>query len=143
VKDPLAEYDALEKDLVLGPQRSERGALVDRLDRAADNLRRAHKLFLAAEVEYENFKAESTIAFASHRAAATRELEVERSGKEKSKMITNDDVESKIAILFTDDYVAHKHRATRMKGMYEHVKKLVEVWQIRCSTIQTQINGIR
>ncbi len=143
VADPLAEYDALEKDLVLGPQRAERGALIERLDRAADNLRRAHKLYLAAEVEFQNFKADAEVNFSSHRTAATNVLQAEKDAKIRTKMITNDDVESKIATLFPDEYIAHKRREVKMEGMFEHVKKLVTVWEVRCSTLQSQLGALR
>lgn len=141
--DPEAEYASLEADLALGPQRAERGSLVEHLDRAARNLQRAHKLYLAASDLVENFKADSEVAYAAKREEANASLQALKAKGEFSKAINNADVESKMALMFPDDFVAHKKRTARMTGMLEHVKKLVACWEIRCSTLQTQTNALR
>lgn len=143
VPDPEAEYDALEKAISLGAERANRGRLQECLDEACACVLRAHKLSLAAEEVYETFRAENEVAYAAKRTEANAALQKEKDQGLRSKMITDADIEGKVAAMFPDDFVASKRREKRMHGMRDQVRKLVSAWESRVSTIQTQINGLR
>lgn len=141
--DPLEEYERLEKELVLGDQRSEYGAVRQSLDRAEDNARLAHKLYLAARAERKAWEADHAVTWASMRQEAQISLEAEKECKVRTKQITDADLEARQAILYPDEYKHGKTKAEKMKGMEDHIEHLKACWMSRCASLRCMLETMR
>jgi hypothetical protein len=143
VADPKGTYDYLEEQLRLGDRRTDRGSVFLQLDDVERNARTAHKLWQTAIVERKRWELENEVVFSSMRTEATKSLQREKDQKLRSKMITDDDVESRCAAMFPDEYRAQEVRRTKMKAMVDSMENLSDCWLRRIGTLQAMFEKQR
>lgn len=131
--DPDAEYEALERALVLGTR--EFDSIHDALDHAEDNARRAHRLFVAAKLDYERFVADADVIEGAMRTEATADLQAEKESGARTKQITDADVRAKCAALFPDEFRDLAERRTSAKLAVEHLERFADLWVSRCRSL--------
>ncbi len=136
-------YERLEADLRVGEKLEHPGALVRALDKAETNARLAHRLYITAKIERERWELENEIVFGGMRSEATRHLQIEKDEGKRNKQITDADVVSMSAQMFTDQYVAQEMTRRKVKAMEETLSHLSEVWLSRCRTLQVMLGRAR
>lgn len=143
--DEWTEYEELEKDLKLGEvaHRAEYSTLVDSLERAEDNSRRAHRLFVNAKVALEAFEIDAQVIESDMRAQALAKLEDAKATGQMKKTITNDDVTAQMAAMFPDQWRAAAQRRAKAKQSVAHLEHLVDVWKARSRTLNTMVQTSR
>ncbi len=143
VDDPWGEYKELHRLLEVGDDRNEYGAVIKALDRAEVNARRAYALYATAVVARREWELANEVVFSAARKEATRRLQHEKNEKTRTKMITDADVESQIAIMFPDEWKAQELRRTKMKAMVDSMQHLSEMWSSKCRSLQTMASKLR
>ena len=138
--DPEAEYAHLEQAIKLTDALAP-AALQSALNEAEDNARRAHKLYVVARAEFEHFEATVAPILESMRDAANRELQAEKDAKQRSKAITQGDVDGRAQVLFPDEWSVVVARKAKATGMTDHLKVLANLWQQRCFSLSTMLNA--
>lgn len=143
VAQPFQEYERLEKELTIGPDRSDLATLQKAMDEAEDNSRSAHRLYVTACVERDRWEIDQEAVLAGIRTQAVASLEQEKREGLRTKQITDADVTSKMAALFPDEYRHAVTRVSQVKKMVEHTEHLVKCWMSRCSSIRTLLDSRR
>ena len=143
VDDPLALYDKLKKRLVIGEMRCDYGTVQKHLDEAEDNARDAHRLWQSAILERKRWELKNEVVFGAMRKEATRALQHEKEEGKRAKMITDADVESRISILFPDEYTAQEIKRLQAKSMVDSMQNMAEVWMSRCKSLATNLSKQR
>ena len=143
--DVWKEYEELEAGLKFdGPAHQKDYAdLVDALDAATDNARRAHRLVAAGKVLLETFEIDVSLVMGDMRAQANASLQDEKAKGIRNKAITDADVESWMASHFADEYRSHTERRAKAKRMVDHLERLADLWKTRCGTLDTMVKGSR
>jgi len=143
--DVLSEYEELEAALRFGKpaSRAEYGELIDALDEATDNARRAHLILVNAKVALEGFELDQTIVMSDMRAQATNALEREKESGARKKAITEADVEAWMASNFADEWRSAAERRAKAKRMVEHLERLSDLWRTRCQALDTMVRTAR
>lgn len=143
IRDVESEYDRLEQALMLGDKRTDYGSTVRALDEAETNARKAHKLWRTAIVEEKRWDTEHKILAAAMRSEAMRRLQHEKDAGQRSKAITDADVESMMATLYPQEFRCHRERENRVHGMVASLENLADLWLRRISTLQTILSKQR
>lgn len=143
VDDPWGEYQRLQDMLEVGEDRTDYGVVIKALDLAEKNARRAFNLYATAVVARREWELANEVVFAAARKEATRRLQHEKNEKTRTKMITDADVESQIAIMFPDEWKAQEIRRTKMKAMVDSMQHLSEMWSSKCRSLQTMTSKLR
>jgi hypothetical protein len=143
VSDPSATYERLEQALVVGDSRTDYGSMMRHLDQAETHARTAHRLWQTAIVERHRWETDNEVIFAAARSEATRALQFEKDQGHRSKMITDADVESKVATLYPDQYKQREAERRKMRAMVDSMQNLAEVWMSRCKTLQVILSKQR
>lgn len=141
--DAFKDFDDLEKGLSIGSERTNHGVLFEQLDKAEMRARRAHALYLGAKVEHESWERSQLKVVSRMRAEATSVLQAEKKAGERNKAITNDDVESQMAIDFPDEWDAYASNKAKLEGTVKHLERLADLWKQRCHTLATMISNLR
>lgn len=131
--DPDAEYAVLEKALMLG--KLETDSLASALDRAEDNARRAHRLYVAAKLDLERFTADAGLIEGAIRTEAAAELQREKDAGTRTKQITDADVTAKSAALFPDEWRDLAEKKVAAKLAVEHLERFADLWVSRCRSL--------
>jgi hypothetical protein len=137
------EWKRLHDNLVLGNERTDHGSVVRHLDFAEDNARAAHKLWVCIRVEYERFEIDQKVLQAGMRNAAHAELQAEKDAKTRTKQITDEDVLTKMAELFPDEYRATELEKIKFRKTVEHAEAFSKVWFGKCETLRAILRGMR
>jgi hypothetical protein len=103
--------------------------------------RRAHRLYVVANADYERFRRECDAVIDGMREAATRELQAEKDAKQRSKAITDADVSGRASVLFPDEWKRINDRRIKAEGMLAHLKRFAELWQSRCYGLPAMLNA--
>lgn len=138
--DAFRDYDDLERHLEVGDQRGDYATLREHLDKAEARARRAHKLYLGSKLELVKWDLDSKRVVAGMRKRATEMLQDD---PDRTKRITNDDVEAKMADEFPDEVSAQEIRRAKMKGVVEDLEHLVRRWDSKCVDLRTMIETLR
>jgi hypothetical protein len=143
VNDTESAYKRLEQTLVIGDKRTDYGSVMKALDEAESNARLAHRLWQTAIVERKRWEMENEVVWAAGRSEANRSLQHEKNEGTRSKMITDADVESRIATLYPDQWRAQEMRRIKMKSMVDSMQNLAENWASRCKSLQVILSKQR
>jgi hypothetical protein len=143
VDDPEGTYDRLERELTIGIKRTDYGTVMKHLDRAERNARLAHRLWQDASVAFKRWELDSEVTWAAMRSQANRSLQSEKDKGLRSKMITDADVESRLATIFPDEWRAQQHERNRNKALVASMENLAEMWSSRCRSLQTILSKQR
>lgn len=143
ILDPFKVYRELESDLTIGSDgRNDRGILLAALDRAEVNTRLAHKMFMSSKIEYDRYMAQLDVKKSDMLSQAKQELEAEKKTLEFKKQITNDDVISRCAEKFPEQWVYLNKRVAEMKAAVSDLEDLVFTWKSRCETLRTMVRAL-
>ena len=140
--DPERDYEKLERDLALREALTP-GALSAALNLSEDNARIAHRLYVAAKLDFERFEAESDAVRGALRDAAVAELQKEKDAGQRSKAITETDTNERAATMFPDEWRDIQGRRAPASGALEHLKRRADLWQARCYSLGTMLNAGR
>ena len=143
IDDPAATYKRLEKALVVGDKRTDYGSMMRHLDEAEMNAREAHKLLQTGVRSLKGWEADNQVVWAGMRTQATRSLQKEKDDKLRSKQITDEDVESRMAAIYPDEYKEQRAGHAKMKAMVHSLENLAELWSSRCRTLQVLLGKQR
>jgi hypothetical protein len=143
VDDPMAYYGELEKALVVGDKRTDYGTVMKHLDEAEKNARMAHRLWQSGRIEQKRWELENEVVHSAIRREATRSLQHEKESGTRAKMVTDADVESRMASLFPDEYRAQGHKRAKVRSMVDSLQNLAEVWMSRCKSLQVILSKQR
>ncbi len=127
------EYSLLEAALSLGTQDFD--SVAQALDRAEDHARRAHRLYVAARLDYERFLADAEVIEAAIRTEAASELQAEKDSGSRTKQITDADVRAKSAALFPDEWRDLAEKKVQAKLAVEHLERFADLWVSRCRSL--------
>ena len=137
------EYEALERELVIRENENDRGTLRSYLNRAEDNARRAHRLYLAAKIEAERVELEEQPMIGAMRREANDRLQREKDAGKRSKAITDADVSTLAAAMYSGDWPRIHERIAKAKGAADHLERLAELWRSRCSSARSMLETSR
>jgi hypothetical protein len=137
VSDIDEEAKELESMLTMGESRSDYGTVLAALDRAEDNARRAHRLFVNAQLEQKRFLLEREEVDAALYKAGVDSL------KESGDKITVEAVKARYVLLYGDEWKAGEEKRARVKLAVEHMEQLAFFWSSRCRTLQVILSALR
>ncbi|GAC1453553.1 MAG: hypothetical protein PVSMB8_12470 [Vulcanimicrobiaceae bacterium] len=135
IDNPLEVYRHLEKELKIGEKRSDMGTVRRALDEAESNAREAHRLWMTALIERERFELTNKVIFAGMRTQALAVMQQEKKHGERSKQISEADIEATCAAMFPDQWRDQELRRTRYKAMEKSMENLNDRWSSRCYTL--------
>lgn len=143
--DEAKEAEHIEKELLIedDAKRTDISFLVLQLDRAEDNSRRAHRLYVNANVTWTMYDKELDIVGSQLRERATKALEAETKAGIRDKRITEADVDAATTRLFTEQVRELTERRAKAKAMVEHFLWLAKCWDQRCRDLNTMVNTAR
>lgn len=141
--DVLPTYERLERELVIGEDRSDYNTLRKHLDRAEDNARLAHKLYISARVEQEKYDLDMKPIRAAMMEAANRELQREKADGQRSKAISKDDLEGYCVRHYADEWRTQELKSIKLRKTTEHMEQLASIWKGRCSRVETLLTTLR
>jgi hypothetical protein len=141
--DAFKDYAELEQSLEVGDQRGDYRTLTEHLDKAERRARRAHALYLGAKLELARWELDSEVTLAGMRKQASEALEEEKQRGERKKMITNDDVRSRMGEMFPDEWRHQELKRVKLKGTVEHLERLAELWKVKCFSLGTMLSNLR
>lgn len=142
--DLWKEFDELEAKLAVGNVAgAEYGKIAEALDSSETNARMAHRVFVAGALARDNFEREATIILAGMRDAASRSLQNEKAGGERSKAITDADVTARMASMFPDEWLRLEERRAKAQRTSEHLDHLAKLWKGRPSSLQAILTTMR
>lgn len=138
--DIASEYDKLEEQIVINDALTPQAVRVA-LNKSEDNARRAHQIYVAAKVEHDLYEIEAAKVEAAMREVVIKEMSANKAVKLRSKQISEADVMANMALTFPDEYVAIVSRRSKAKQTVEHLKRLADLWQGRCRTLNSLNNN--
>lgn len=141
--DAFADYDELEKNLEVGEGRGDYATLREHLDKAEQRARRAHRLYIGSKLELVRWELDSKKVVAAMRKEADATLQAERDSGERTKRVTNDDIDATMVDLFPDEVTAQELTRAKMKGTTESLEHLVRRWDAKCSDLRTLLETLR
>lgn len=141
--DLWVTYERLERDLTLGEERSDYASVRKALDKAEDNARLAHRLYVNARVEQERYDIEQRPVRAKMREEATKELSDEKKEGSRTKAITIEDVTDRASIMFPDEWKAQEIESLKVRKTVETMERLADLWKSRCSRLDTLATTMR
>jgi hypothetical protein len=139
--DPAAEYADLEAALQLGTKSLD--SITDALDRAEDNARRAHRLYVCARVDAERFNLDADVIEAAMRTQAVAELQREKDSGLRTKQITDGDTTAKVAVMYPDEHRDLSERRIKSRKMVEHLEAFASLWRSRCYSLAKMLESKR
>lgn len=117
------------------------GVLQAALNRAEDNARLAHQLYVCSKADHERFEIENERVVGAMREKATAELQVEKDAGARSKAITKDDVTARVATMFPDEWAEVNSRKVKAKGMLDHLQRIADIWTQRCRSLSAMLHA--
>lgn len=143
--DEVGEYEHLEKALTLdGPaHRADYATLVDALDQAEDNARRAHALYVNAAIAYDAFEIDARVVEGALREKVLGELQKEKAEGARSKAIVEKDIALESARAYPDEVRDLHARRAKAKRMVEHFERLADLWKARARALEVMVSTMR
>lgn len=143
IDDPDVVYARVEASLRVGEKRTDYATLMRALDEAETNARDAHRLMITAKLEVERWELENKPIFAAMREQARDAIQLEKDKKQRSKAVTDADVEDMAAIMFPDEYAAQQLKQRRADLAVKSMEDLVAKCDSRCRSLQTMLSKLR
>ena len=138
VKDTRARYDELMAYLKGKESRSTRD-----LDDVEYMARKAHDLWMTAKRERERWETRNKIHHAALYERAYEQLQQEKKNKERSKVISNEDVETRWALLYPDEYEAQRNKQRDVKLVEESMGNLYAMFEAKCRNMSVVVSKQR
>lgn len=143
--NPFESYERLEHELKLPTpaHQADYGCLIDALDNCEDNAREAHRLFVSSKVVVDRYDADGLVLVTDMRTQAVAALQGEKERGERTKQITDADVESRIALMFPDEWRAVSEKRAKARRMVAHLERLADVWRDRARDVRAMLETSR
>lgn len=143
--DVDAVYEQLEADLRLATKasRADYGTIVDALDVAEDNARLAMQLCVHAKVTRDAFLADLEVTESALREEATAIAQAQKEKGERSKAITNADIDAIIAARHSEEWRDLKDKRARAQRTCEYLERLAELWKERAKDLRAMVAKAR
>jgi hypothetical protein len=142
--DELEDADVrLTKALSIGERRGDYGTVMKALDEAEDHARLAMRLSLSAKLQRTRFELDAEVVAAAMRTEAVHALDEEKRTGGRTKQVTDADVVSKMASLFTDEWQSLADERRRLELTDRRLEHQVENWSSRCRSLQAIVNKLR
>jgi hypothetical protein len=148
--DSDKEAIELEHSLKLSMKasRADYPIIVDALDLAEDNARRAMALFANAKVAHAAYEMDTLAITGAMRRDATKALEAGKVGEngkpiKGTKMITEADVVGYIASQWADQWRRMQLGLEKSKRMVDYLERLAELWKQRARDLGTMAQNVR
>ncbi len=139
-----ADMRLVETSLKFGDaERADLKLLRRALDEQPDNARIAHRLYCNAREAREVFEIDAKIVESSMREDAVHRLQTEKKSGQRTKAITDADVESMMASLYPDQYRDLARRRKRVEMLCKHLEELAEISKKRINILDTLVNTQR
>ena len=141
--DSWATYEELQKRLQLPvPAHAQTKTLLfDELDAAETNAKIAHQLFVSAKETVRRFDCDVVVMSVDMRQQASASLQREKDAGQRSKQITDTDVESRMASMFPDEWRQLEMRRSKAKLMVDHMLRLSDAWKERARDLRSMFEG--
>jgi hypothetical protein len=137
VSDIDQEFEDLKRQMVLGEQRSDYATVLRALDEAEDNARRAHRLFVNAQLEEKRFRLEREIVEAAMHKGAVASM------KESGDKVTVEATQARMVELYAEEWREGEERKARVKGTVSHCEQLAFFFSSRCRSLQVILQSLR
>jgi hypothetical protein len=155
-----SEYAELERALEVGDNRRDYATVYEALDKAERRALRAHGVWANAKLEHEKLRLDQEEVNANLWKQAKTALEAmpaeeedeepieegkkaPKKAKARRKMITNGDVEAKIAEMFPDEWRGGRMRLERSKIAVERCERFADLWQQKVRSLNTMLSSVR
>lgn len=135
--DPESEYAELQAGLQVGNQQFD--SIYGALDRAEDNARRAHRLYICARVDAERFALDADVTEGSLWAAASADLQRDKDNGARTKQITDADVRARIATMFPEQWSELQQRRIKARKTIEHLERFADLAKTRCFSLANML----
>lgn len=139
--DPDSEYTELQRDLQIGNQQFD--SIYNALDRAEDNARRAHRLYICARVDAERFALDADVTEGGLWAAATADLQREKDSGARTKQITDADVRARVSTMFPEQWSQLQERRIKARKTIEHLERFADLSKTRCFSLANMLSTKR
>jgi hypothetical protein len=138
------DYERVVKSLKFGDAtRAETKTLRKALDDQTDVARVAHRLYCNAREAREVFEIDALVVLSSMRNDATHVLQTEKKKGDRTKAITDADVEAMMASRYPDVYRDLARRRKRVELLCKHLEELADIAKKRINTLDTITNADR
>lgn len=141
--DYAQTWKVLQEQLVIGEDRTDHGTVVQHLDHAEDNARKAHQLYVNMRLDQERYEIDTKIVWAALYDEAHARLQAQKAKGERSKQITDGDVAYKMAELHPDEFRAYEIEKKRFDLAVKHAETLAELWSSKARSLNTILSRMR
>lgn len=143
--NPDAVFDELEASMRLPKPMRDMGylELSELLDQASRHHVNASKLYADAKVKLALFEADCLAISGDMRKQASDQLKKEKDEAKGGKMITEGDVEARIAQIFPDEFRRQTKLRNEMKATVGHFETFVKSWELRRRELDTMLRECR
>ena len=139
-----ADYKRVVASLKFGDaNRAEQKTLRRALDDQTDVARVAHRLYCNAREAREIFEIDALVVLSSIRADAAHILQQEKKKGDRTKAITDADVEAMMCSRYPDVYRDLARRRKRVELLCKHLEELADIAKKRINALDTLTNADR
>lgn len=135
--------DRFDAWMGLGDKRTEEAHIRKAHEEGPEIMGSVHDVYIQVKFAREGWELDNDTMLGAMRAAATEVLETEKEKKIRTKMITEADINTKVAAMFPDEWAAQEKRRLQYKLVEERAKHCVERGTIRCRHLDTMLNRLR
>lgn len=142
-KDWNKVLDRFDAWMALGDSRTNEAHIRKAHEEGPEIVREVFDVYVQVRFARESWELENQAVLGSMREAASEVLEAEKMKKIRTKTITIDDVTSKVASMFPDEWAAQEKRRLQYKLVEDRSKHCVELGTLRCRILDTMMNRLR
>lgn len=135
--------DRFEQWMALGDQRTEERFIRKAHEEGPEILGLVQDVYIQVKFAREAWELDNYTMLGAMREEASNILEGEKAKKLRTKTITIDDVTSKAASLFPDEYAAQEKQRRQYSLAEDRAKFAVERATIRCKHLDTMLHKLR
>lgn len=137
-KDTYETYLELVEFLKPKEQRTTRD-----LDNVEFMARKAHDLWMTAKRERTRWEMDNKVIFAAMHERSALDLQREKDSGQRSKQITDADIQARCALNWPDEYRAQELRQRYVKTAEESMANLYAVFELKCRNMATVVSKQR
>jgi hypothetical protein len=132
IADKLMLEDELDSSNKVGHQ-------VQQLERAELNARKAFRILIRYRQLHTAWERDNATVFSSIWYEASKALQREKDLGNRSKQITDKDVDMMCASMFPDEWRENEVKALRAKQTEKSLEHLVEMWTSKCRSLKSLV----
>lgn len=136
----LAAYEGW---MELGDKRTEEGFIRKAHEQGPKIVQRVFDMYVEVKYAREVWELQNDAVLGDMRVQATSVLQGEKERGIRTKQITEKDVDSKCAALFTDEWTRQESKRLRFKLAEDRARFCIENAQLRCRVLDTMMGKLR